>query len=220
MGKGRKSAKKHKLTARQQRVKAWEKERKRILRWAKSQANRGLFPELPAIVYQPTPARIYQRDLNRLQSLRGSKLRQEIPLQAKDADVAIFANVPMDRPLTYDEVKRYTKTYREYHSPDNIGIALLIRDRAKEILSHGENPEVRRAYYLIDELDDVELISNMLSAPKGVIELAEQIVYDSNQWHRQQALSEFISIVYNRSLSAVELQNLALGGDDDETFSG
>lgn len=207
---------KRQLTKREESVKAWRKEVKRITRWANKLAKEGFIVDLSTINLE-TPTRITQKRMNELKKVRGRNLYNVFGIYANTwerasqgyayakSDITIGQRLTTAQIRTIRaDVRAYKAQYAddEYSSPDAWEMAY---QNAVSAVSSSRTPEGMRVYqFLIAHSSDRELKRKIFDLGGDMVNALWTIAFDSNGANRQTSYNWIMEQFLGRPLSADE----------------
>lgn len=208
---------KKKLTKRQQSERAWNKEVKRIIRWASKLSTEGFEVDFADFDFS-VPSRITQSKFAALKATRGSKLYSTFnvtiayPMTEAQAEAMHTLNIPVGHRVSYQESRKYRAAQRAAtggeHDPDYDAWEEAYQ-RCLEALSRGTTPEAYRAYLIVaSQHENTAAKRRIFEAEDRIINDCYILSYDSKQVDREMALSDIVSIALGSSLTLAQAEAL------------
>ena len=213
---------KRRPTKREESVKAWEKETKRIIRWANKLAREGFIVDLSAVNLE-TPSRITQKRLNELKKVRGRNLYNVFGVHAGAWEYPsqgysyAKSDITIGQQLTQTQIRKIRADVRAYKAqygavehvtPDAWETAY---QNAVSAVSASRTPEGTRVYqFLTSHEDDRALKRKIFELGDDMVRELWETGFDSNAANRETSYNWIMSELLGRPLTAEEAIDYSL----------
>lgn len=207
---------KRRLTKREESVKAWKKEVKRITRWANKLAQEGFIVDLSTISLE-TPTRITQKRMNELKKVRGRNLYNAFGIYANTWERAsqgyayAKSDITIGQRLTQTQIRTIradVRAYKAQYADDEYSTLdawEAAYQNAVGIVATAHYPEGMRVYqFLIAHSSDRELKRTIFNLDGDMVSALWVTGFDSNDANRETSYNWIMEQFLGRPLSADE----------------